>query len=77
MFIETEVFFASNDPLSDANLVQLIDSYTKENVNYVQTNTGFDGLTVNPAESNLDGLIFRKRPSGKYYKRVFENEINV
>lgn len=77
MFIETEVFFASNDPLLDFNLVQLIDSYTKENVNYVQTNTGFDGLTINPAESNLDGLIFRKRPSGKYYKRVFENEINV
>ncbi|MGC5744322.1 hypothetical protein [Chryseobacterium sp. NFX27] len=73
----TEVFFASNDPLLDADLVQLVDSYTKENVNYVQTTTGFDGLAIDPTESNLDGLIFRKRPTGKYYKRVFENEINV
>lgn len=77
MYIETEVFFASNDSLLDAELVQLVDSYTKENVNYVQTTKGFDGLSIDPSESNLDGLIFRKRPSGKYYKRVFENEINV
>lgn len=77
MYIETEVFFASNDPLLDAELVQLVDSYTKESVNYIQTTTGYDGLNVDPTESNLDGLIFRKRLSGKYYKRVFENEINI
>lgn len=77
MYIETEVFFASNDALLDAELVQLVDSYTKESVNYVQTAIGYDGLNISPNENNLDGLIFRKRPSGKYYRRVFENEINV
>lgn len=34
MYTETEVFFASNDPILDADLVQLVDNYTKENVNY-------------------------------------------
>ena len=77
MPIETEIFFSTNIPSQDADLVQLVDSYTKENVNYVKTITGFDGLPVDATGSNLDGFIFRKRPTGEYYKRVFENGINV
>lgn len=77
MYIETEAFFASNDPLSDADVVQLVDSYTKENVNYIQTTEGFDGLPVDPAGSNLDGIIFRKRPTGKCYKRYIKNDIDI
>ncbi len=78
--IYTEDFFSYGSTFPDSDLVQLIDSYTKEKVNYVRTTLGFDGLPANPnnpAGSNLDGIIYRQRKTDVYYKRVFENEINV
>lgn len=73
--IYTEDFFSYGSTFPDSNLVQLIDSYTKEKVNYMRTTLGFDGLPANP--NNLDGIIYRQKGPDVYYKRVFENEINV
>jgi len=77
----TEDFFIYGSTLpADAEMVQLVDSYTKENVNYIRTTLGFDGLPANPNNplgSNLDGIVYRQRGPDVYYKRVFENEINV
>ncbi|MCT2407043.1 right-handed parallel beta-helix repeat-containing protein [Chryseobacterium antibioticum] len=62
--IYTEDFFALGSPFPNDNVVQLVDSYTKENVNFQKTTTWHDG---SPMASNLaDGIIYRKKGADFY-----------
>ena len=54
--------------LLNAQIVQLVDSYSKENVN-------FKTIPVLPTGAVLDGVMY-SRKDGKYYKRVYQGEIN-
>lgn len=57
--IYTEDFFALGSSFPNDNVVQLVDSYTKENVNFQKTTTWHDG---SPMASNLaDGIIYREK----------------
>lgn len=56
------------------NIIQLIDSHTKENVNYEETTTWHDGTAMD--DSKVDNVIYRKK-SEKYYKRITDGYINV
>lgn len=62
--IYTEDFFALGSPFPNDNVVQLVDSYTKENVNFQKTTTWHDG---SPMASNLaDGIIYREKGADFY-----------
>ncbi|NML70752.1 right-handed parallel beta-helix repeat-containing protein [Chryseobacterium sp. RP-3-3] len=62
--IYTEDFFGLGSPFPNDNVVQLVDSYTKENVNFQKTTTWHDG---SPMASNLaDGIIYRKKGADFY-----------
>ncbi len=57
----------------NSQVVQLIDTNTKENVNYQVVNNWYDGTVMN--DTKLDGVIYRKS-KGIYYKRVVTSGIN-
>ncbi len=61
--IYTEDFFATNSPYPNDDLVQLVDSITKENVNFLKTATWIDGTLINNRD---DGIIYRKKGNDFY-----------
>jgi hypothetical protein len=62
--IYTEDFFALGSTIPNDNVVQLVDSYTNENVNFQKTTTWHDG---SPMTSNLaDGIIYREKGADFY-----------
>ncbi|AZB25450.1 hypothetical protein EG339_13105 [Chryseobacterium bernardetii] len=54
----TDVFFSTANTNTDS-LVQLIDSYTNENVNFKQTNVWIDGTAMD--DTKVDNIIYRKK----------------
>lgn len=52
-----------------AEIIRLVDSYTKENVNYEETSTWFDGTVMN--DTKVDNVIYRKK-GNIFYKRILE-----
>ncbi|GAB0157633.1 hypothetical protein CHRYSEOSP005_29120 [Chryseobacterium sp. Alg-005] len=44
--LTTEQFFGSSDPTLDKEIVTLIDEFTMEVVNYIQTTTWIDGTVI-------------------------------
>lgn len=50
-------------------IIQLIDSYTKENVNYEETTVWHDGSVMD--DTKVDNVIYRKKEN-KYYKRIID-----
>nr|WP_315031209.1 right-handed parallel beta-helix repeat-containing protein [uncultured Chryseobacterium sp.] len=62
--IYTEDFFASGSAFPNDSLVQLVDSFTDENVNFKKINTWYDGTTMTPAKA--DGIIYRQKGSDYY-----------
>lgn len=67
----TDVFFSTANTNTDS-LVQLIDSYTNENVNFKQTSVWIDGTAMD--DTKVDNIIYRKKTnlSGNtfYYLRT-------
>lgn len=55
-------------------IIELIDSYTKENVNYEETAVWLDGSPMD--DTKVDNVIYRKREA-KYYRRCYNGPINV
>lgn len=53
-------------------IIRLIDSYTKENVNYEEVTTWYDGSVMD--DTKVDNVIYRKKDT-KYYKRKFTDAI--
>ena len=65
----------NNDSDSEAiDIIQRIDQFTGENVNYRETTTWNDGSVMN--DSKVDGVMFIKK-GVKYYVRKYTNSINV
>jgi hypothetical protein len=62
--IYTNDFFAANSPYPNDNLVQLVDSLTKENINFIKTLNWLNGVTMN--DNLLDGIIYRKKGNDYY-----------
>lgn len=56
------------------SLLNLLDSFTKENVSYEETTTWHDGTPMNDAK--VDNVIYRKK-GFKYYKRVWSGYVDV
>lgn len=52
-------------------IIQLIDSYTKENVNYEETSLWHDGTPMD--DTKVDNVIFRKKLNKYYAARDFLN----
>lgn len=71
--IYTEEFFATNSTYPNDDLVQLVDSFTNENVNFKIT-TSWRNEPM--SDLRVDGIIYRKKGS-VYYKRVYMGNINV
>ncbi|WP_418894611.1 glycosyl hydrolase family 28-related protein [Limibacterium fermenti] len=57
-----------------AQIIKLLDSHTKENVNYEQTQSWHDGTEMN--DEKCDGVIYRKK-RGLYYRRAYSSSLNV
>lgn len=55
-------------------VIQLIDSYTKENVNYEETAVWHDGTPMDDAK--VDNVLYRKRGT-KYYKRNYSGYVDI
>lgn len=55
-------------------IIQLIDSYTKENVNYEEVTTWHDGTQMD--DSKVDNVIYRKKGT-TYFKRSFSQTISA
>lgn len=57
------------------NIVQLIDTFTKESVNYEEVILWHDGTVM--TDSKVDNVIYRKKGS-RYYKRILiDNTIDI
>lgn len=69
--IYTEDFFSPNNTYPDSDLVQLIDSRTNENVNYIRTNIYFDGTGMDITK--IDTCIYRQKNNNIFYKKVFND----
>lgn len=69
--IYTNDFFALGSVYPNDALVQLVDSFTNENVNFKKVTVGIDGTIITPSnESHLiDGIIYRKK-GNEYYADV-------
>lgn len=69
--IYTNDFFALGSVYPNDQLVQLVDSFTNENVNFKKVTVGIDGTIITPSnESHLiDGIIYRKK-GNEYYADV-------
>lgn len=65
--IYTEDFFAQGSTYPNNDLVQLVDSYTNENVNFKKVILWHDGSAMTPGKA--DGIIYRQRGS-EYYADV-------
>lgn len=72
--IYTEDFFSSGNSYPNDDLVQLIDSFTNENVNYKLTTTWHDGSVMD--DTKVDGIMYRKKDTF-FYKRIYDEKINV
>ncbi|WP_123838370.1 hypothetical protein [Chryseobacterium oncorhynchi] len=68
----TNEFFAVGNTAPNDDLVQLIDSFTGENVNFRKVNTWIDGQTlgVNDPKVLNDEIIYRSRGSEYYVNTV-------
>ncbi|ROI01346.1 MULTISPECIES: right-handed parallel beta-helix repeat-containing protein [unclassified Chryseobacterium] len=62
--IYTEDFFAPGSTYPNDNLVQLVDSFTNENINFIKTITWLDGTSM--TDSHVDGIIYRKKGADYY-----------
>lgn len=62
--IYTNDFFATGSSYPNDNLVQLVDSFTGENVNFKKVTVWHDGSLMNPAKA--DGIIYRQKNSDYY-----------
>ncbi|EJL68550.1 right-handed parallel beta-helix repeat-containing protein [Chryseobacterium populi] len=62
--IYTEDFFAAGSSFPNDDLVQLVDSYTLENVNFKKTTVWHDGSAMTPASA--DGIVYRQKGSVYY-----------
>lgn len=62
--IYTEDFFATGSLYPNDSLVQLVDSYTNENVNFKKITVWYDGSSMNPTLA--DGIIYRKKGTDYY-----------
>ncbi|WP_299177555.1 hypothetical protein [uncultured Chryseobacterium sp.] len=62
--IYTEDFFAPGSLYPNDNLVQLVDSYTDENVNFKKTSVWSDGSPMAPGLA--DGIIYRQKGTDYY-----------
>ncbi|RKS98230.1 hypothetical protein [Chryseobacterium defluvii] len=58
----------------NAQVVTLIDTYTKELVNYERVSNYYDGSLMN--DSKTDHVIYRKK-DGYYYKRQFDGNVSA
>lgn len=59
------------------SVIRLIDSYTKESVNYEETSLWYDGTPMD--DTKVDNIIYRKK-SGKYYvdtDYLYNSKVNV
>lgn len=65
--IYTEVFFSTGSTYPNDDLVQLVDSYTHENVNFKKVNIWHDGSAMAP--NKADGIIYRQK-GNEYYADV-------
>lgn len=76
--LENKLKLKYND-VSDSeaiDIIQRVDQFTGESVNYRETTTWYDGSTMD--DSKVDGVIYIKR-NNKFYKRAGFNgqEINI
>ena len=62
--IYTEDFFAVGSSYPNDDLIQLVDSFTLENVNFKKTTVWHDGSVMIPASA--DGIIYRQKGSVYY-----------
>ncbi|MDC8101714.1 hypothetical protein [Chryseobacterium rhizosphaerae] len=62
--IYTEDFFTAGSTYQNDDLVQLVDSYTHENVNFKKITHWINNYLMD--DSKVDGIIYRKR-NGEYY----------
>ncbi|ATN04139.1 hypothetical protein CRN76_01230 [Chryseobacterium indologenes] len=62
--INTNEFFAIGSPYPNDDLVQLVDSFTLENVNFKKVSIWHDGTAMTPAKA--DGIIYRQKNSDYY-----------
>ncbi|CAI8705521.1 hypothetical protein [Chryseobacterium sp. IT-36CA2] len=62
--IYTNDFFATGSTYPNDSLVQLVDSYTNENVNFKKVTLWHDGTAMNPTKA--DGIIYRQKDSDYY-----------
>ncbi|MBB6371433.1 glycosyl hydrolase family 28-related protein [Chryseobacterium shigense] len=75
--IYTNDFFSIGSTFPSDDFVQLVDSNTLENVNYIKTTTWIDGTSMD--DSKKDSAIYRKKGTEYYVRDVIfrENTINV
>ncbi|GGG44546.1 glycosyl hydrolase family 28-related protein [Epilithonimonas arachidiradicis] len=62
--IYTDDFFASGSTYQNNNVVQLVDSYTYENVNFKKVTHWINNYPMD--DSKVDGIIYRKKGSDYY-----------
>ncbi|WP_336686845.1 hypothetical protein [Chryseobacterium bernardetii] len=68
----TNEFFSVGNPAPNDDLVQLIDSFTGENVNFKKVSTWIDGTLLVPDDSRVlnDEIIYRSRGNDYYVNTV-------
>jgi len=71
MAYTSEYFGPSAGNYANDDLVQLIDNFTKEDVNFIKITKWIDGTVINSSnESNfIDGTIYMKKDTNVYYVR--------
>ncbi|WP_288436775.1 hypothetical protein [uncultured Chryseobacterium sp.] len=62
--IYTNNFFATGSTYPNDNLIQLVDSFTNENVNFKKVTLWHDGTAMNPTKA--DGIIYRQKDNDYY-----------
>lgn len=72
--VYTDEYFECESSAPEQRLVTLIDSYTKECVNYEETTVWYDGTVMD--DSKVDGVIYRKKGI-KYYARQYGSKLDV
>lgn len=62
--IYTNDFFVTGSTYPNDSLVQLVDSFTNENVNFKKVTIWHDGTVMNPTKA--DGIIYRQKDNDYY-----------